>query len=83
MSEEEDLAMWYFGEVLVDENDIEHWKIVENLIDKLQQELDKKDKIIKNAFRYVKKKQSQQYKYALSKIECDELIKILKVEEEK
>lgn len=38
MSEEEDEAMWYFGEVLVDLNDIKQWKIVENLINKLQKE---------------------------------------------
>ena len=38
MSEEEGKAIWYFSEVLVDENDMEQWEIVENLIDKLQKE---------------------------------------------
>ena len=38
MSEEEEKAIWYFSEVLVYENDMEQWKIVENLIDKLQKE---------------------------------------------
>lgn len=58
--------------------DYKNSKIILNLISKLQADIDLKDKVIEKAFRYVKKKQSQQYKYALSKIECEELIKILK-----
>lgn len=43
MSEEENDAMWYCAEILADnKNDIEHWKIIENLIDKLQKELEEK-----------------------------------------
>lgn len=41
MSEEEQEAIWYCSEILADnENDIEHWKTVENLIDKLQKRID-------------------------------------------
>lgn len=47
MSEEENDAMWYCAEILADnKNDIEHWKIIENLIDKLQKELEEKTTIL-------------------------------------
>lgn len=39
MGEEEKEAIWYCSEILADnKNDIEHWKIVENLIDRLKKE---------------------------------------------
>ena len=34
MSEEEKKAIWYLGEILVDENDVKQWEIIENLIEK-------------------------------------------------
>ena len=41
MSKEEQEAIWYCSEMLADnENDIRHWKIVENLIDKQQAEIE-------------------------------------------
>ena len=41
MSKEEKKAIWYCSEILdANENDIEQWKIVENLIDRLQKELE-------------------------------------------
>ena len=45
MSKEEKKAIWYCSEILdANENDIEQWKIVENLIDRLQKELEKANK---------------------------------------
>ena len=40
MSEEELEAIWYFQEILDNKYDTENWYIVENLIDRLQKELE-------------------------------------------
>ena len=50
--------------------DLDHIKVLLNLIEK-------QDKMIDKAIEYIKEKQKIQYKYALSQIECDELLKIL------
>lgn len=41
---------------------------------------EKKQEKIEKTIKYIKEKQKIQYKYALSQIECDELLKILEGE---
>ena len=51
------------------------------LIDKLEQQCKKQQEINQKAIEYIKEKQKIQYKFALSQIECDELLKILEDKE--
>ena len=46
MSEEENKAIWYFGEVLTYEFDYEQWKIIENLLDRLQIQVEESEKAL-------------------------------------
>ena len=48
-------------------------RAIQGLLDLYQKEKEKNKKAIK----YILKKQSLQYKYALSKIECEELLELL------
>ena len=58
MTDEEKEAMWYCTEILADnKNDIEHWKIIENLIDKLQKE----NKELKEELDYYKQREKQDF----------------------
>ena len=44
----------------------------------LREENKKQKEVIDNAIEYIKEKQKIQYKFALSHIECDDLLEILK-----
>lgn len=52
-----------------------------NEIKVLEQQCQKQKEVINNAIEYIKEKQKIQYKFALSHIECDELLEILKNKE--
>ena len=47
----------------------------------LEQQCKKQQEINQKAIEYIKEKQKIQYKFALSQIECDELLKILEDKE--
>lgn len=51
----------------------------ENLI--LEQKCQKQKEVIDKAIEYIKEKQKIQYKFALSHIECDDLLQILEGKE--
>lgn len=44
----------------------------------LEQQVQKQKEVIDRAIEYIKEKQKIQYKFALSHIECDDLLEILK-----
>lgn len=46
-------------------------------IEHLEQQCKKQKEVINNAIEYIKEKQKIQYKFALSHIECDDLLQIL------
>ena len=52
-----------------------------NKITDLKQQCKKQQEINQKAIEYIKEKQKIQYKFALSQIECDELLKILEDKE--
>lgn len=49
--------------------------------DKLEQQVKKQKEVIDKAIEYIKEKQKIQYKFALSHIECDDLLQILEGKE--
>ena len=51
---------------------------VVDYINELEQQCKKQKEIIDNSIEYIKEKQKIQYKFALSHIECDDLLEILK-----
>lgn len=70
MTEEEKEAIWYCSEILADnKNDIEHWKIVENLIDKLQKELEEKTTILMAGADKVKQLEKENHQLIDEKID--------------
>ena len=81
MSEEELSAIWYFQEILDNKYDTENWYIVENLIDRQQKELDKKDKVINKAIGHIEACKTALGNYVLSPSETEYLLKILKNKE--
>ena len=52
-----------------------------NKITDLKQQCKKQKEVINNAIEYIKEKQKIQYKFALSHIECDDLLEILENKE--
>ena len=52
-----------------------------NEIKVLEQQCKKQKEVINNAIEYIKEKQKIQYKFALSHIECDDLLEILEDKE--
>lgn len=56
-------------------------KELKEAIEVVLKELTVKNNKIDKAIKYIKEKQKIQYKYTLSKIEIDELLKILEVQE--
>lgn len=48
-----------------------------NEIENLEQQCKKQKEVIDKAIEYIKEKQKIQYKFALSHIECDDLLEIL------
>lgn len=70
-------------------NEIQKWeKLLNQLNPKMEQELNeyrrgyyKQKEVINNAIEYIKEKQKIQYKFALSHIECDDLLQILEDKE--
>lgn len=51
--------------------------LLTELIEKLEKELQQEKEKNKEVITYIKEKQKIQYKYALSQIECDEILKLL------
>ena len=51
---------------------------VVDYINELEQQCKKQKEVIDNTIEYIKEKQKIQYKFALSHIECDDLLEILK-----
>ena len=49
-----------------------------DMVLELQEENEKQKEVIDKAIEYIKEKQKIQYKFALSHIECDDLLEILK-----
>ncbi len=58
-------------------------EVVLSEIENLQQQCEKQKEINQKAIEYIKEKQRIQYKFALSHIECDDLLQILEDKEEK
>ena len=52
-----------------------------NEIKVLEQQCKKQKEVINNAIEYIKEKQKIQYKFALSHVECDDLLEILENKE--
>lgn len=52
-----------------------------NEIKVLEQQCKKQKEVINNSIEYIKEKQKIQYKFALSHIECDDLLEILENKE--
>ena len=59
----------------------EYVKQLEQEIDNLEQQCKKQKEVIDKAIEYIKEKQKIQYKFALSHIECDDLLQILEDKE--
>ena len=51
------------------------------LLNETEQQCKKQKEVINNAIEYIKEKQKIQYKFALSHIECDDLLEILENKE--
>ena len=73
----EDIIYDYYNaeEKIIEKLGIEH-KMYE-----LEQKCKKQKEVINNAIEYIKEKQKIQYKFALSHIECDDLLEILENKE--
>lgn len=54
---------------------------IQNYIEQLEQQCKKQKEVIDKAIEYIKEKQKIQYKFALSQIECDDLLQILEDKE--
>lgn len=95
MTEEENKAIWYFSELLACEEDEEYWKVIENLIDKKQKQIEQlangirvlgtnpditTEEIIKE---FTEKPITEEYmkKFKSSYISKDEVLKALGYEE--
>ena len=80
MSKEE---IEYCGLKIVVNNETyaEYKGTLEEQIEQLQQENKKYKEVIDKAIEYIKEKQKIQYKFALSHIECDDLLEILEAKE--
>ena len=63
--------------VVNNETYAEYKGTLEEQIEQLQQENKKYKEVIDKAIEYIKEKQKIQYKFALSHIECDDLLQIL------
>ena len=64
-----------------DNLNVEELNEIVDYINNLEQQCKKQKEVINNAIEYIKEKQKIQYKFALSHIECDELLEILKNKE--
>lgn len=67
--------------VVNNETYAEYKGTLEEQIEQLQQENKKYKEVIDKAIEYIKEKQKIQYKFALSHIECDDLLEILENKE--
>ena len=54
---------------------------IEHELYELKEQCKKQKEVINNAIEYIKEKQKIQYKFALSHIECDDLLEILENKE--
>ncbi len=68
-------------ETIINSQEIEAINYILDENERLEQQVQKQQKINQKAIKYIKEKQKIQYKFALSQIECDELLKILESKE--
>lgn len=68
-------------ETIINSQEIEAINYILDKNERLEQQCEKQQKINQKAIEYIKEKQKIQYKFALSQIECDELLKILEDKE--
>lgn len=68
-------------ETIINSQEIEAINYILDKNERLEQQCEKKQEINQKAIEYIKEKQKIQYKFALSQIECDELLKILEDKE--
>lgn len=78
---EEKLGEGFYKETINDETLTKANAILVIKCANLEQQAKKQQKINQKAIEYIKEKQKIQYKFALSQIECDELLKILEGKE--
>lgn len=64
-----------------DKNSLYVDKDVYDYVVSLEQQIRKQKEVIDKATEYIKEKQKIQYKFALSYIECDDLLQILEAKE--
>lgn len=77
----EKLGESFYKEIITDETLAKANAILVIKCANLEQQAKKQQKINQKAIEYIKEKQKIQYKFALSQIECDELLKILEGKE--
>lgn len=75
------LQMVYVGDKNALNELIGYYDGLKQGIDELQQENKQLKEVIDKAIEYIKEKQKIQYKFALSHIECDDLLQILEGKE--
>ena len=71
-------GLTYSGDTTICNDEV---KDIMNYINNLEQQCQKQKEVINNAIEYIKEKQKIQYKFALSHIECDDLLEILENKE--
>lgn len=68
-------------ETIINSQEIEAINYILDENERLEQQVQKQQKINQKAIKYIKEKQKIQYKFALSQIECDDLLQILEDKE--
>lgn len=68
-------------ETIINTQEIEAIEFMLKNNEDLEQQCKKQKEVINNSIEYIKEKQKIQYKFALSHIECDDLLEILENKE--